>query len=120
MSPINGTPSRNSLLGSSVEPVDPDLKNQYVDEFLIGVEREIAPNLSVGIKYNHRKLGNVIEDFLVPSVGDYFIANPGQGTLGQSLGFYDGGSNLDPHQSRQTAVAKGRTCYRHRYQRQQR
>ena len=42
------------------------LKNQYVDEFIIGFEREIAPNLSVGIKYNHRKLGDVIEDFLVP------------------------------------------------------
>ena len=96
LAPITGTPGRNSLLGGSVEPVDPNLKNQYVDEFLIGVEREIAPNLSVGIKYNHRKLGNVIEDFLVPSVGDYFIANPGQGTLGQSLGFYDGESAPAP------------------------
>jgi len=94
--PVNGTPGRNSLLGGSTEPVDPNLKNQYVDEFLVGVEREIAPNLSVGIKYNHRKLGDVIEDFLVPSVGDYFIANPGQGTLGQSLGFYDGGSAPAP------------------------
>ena len=96
LKPISGTPGRNSLLGGSVEPVDPNLKNQYVDEFLIGVEREIAPNLSVGIRYNHRKLGNVIEDFLVPSVGDYFIANPGQGTLGQSLGFYDGASAPAP------------------------
>ena len=96
LGPVTGTPSKNSLLGGSTEPVDPNLKNQYVDEFLVGVEREIAPNLSVGIKYNHRKLGNVIEDFLVPSVGDYFIANPGQGTLGQSLGFYDGESAPAP------------------------
>ncbi len=96
LAPITGTPGRNSLLGGSTEPVDPNLKNQYVDEYLVGVEREIAPNLSVGIRYNHRKLGNVIEDFLVPSVGDYFIANPGQGTLGQSLGFYDGSSAPAP------------------------
>ena len=96
LAPINGTPSKNSLLGGSTEPVDPNLKNQYVDEYVVGVEREIAPNLSVGIRYNHRKLGNVIEDFLVPSVGDYFIANPGQGTLGQSLGFYDGSSAPAP------------------------
>ena len=96
LTPIAGTPSKNSLLGGSTEPVDPNLKNQYVDEFIIGFEREIAPNLSVGIKYNHRKLGDVIEDFLVPSVGDYFIANPGQGTLGQSLGFYDGASAPSP------------------------
>jgi hypothetical protein len=67
-----------------------------VDEFLVGVEREIAPSLSVGIKYNHRKLGNVIEDFLVPAEGNYFIANPGQGTLGQSLAFYDSGSAPAP------------------------
>jgi hypothetical protein len=96
LTPITGTPSKNSLLGSSIEPVDPNLKNQYVDEFLVGFEREIAPNLSVGVRYNHRKLGNVIEDFLVPSVGSYFIANPGQGTLGQSLGFYDGTSAPAP------------------------
>src|SRR5207253_11448862 len=30
------------------------------------------------------------------SVGDYFIANPGQGVLGQSLGFYDGSSAPAP------------------------
>jgi hypothetical protein len=96
LTPITGTPSRNSLLGGSTEPVDPALKGQYVDEYLIGVEREIAPQLSVGIRYNHRKLANVIEDFLVPSEGNYFIANPGQGTLGQSLGFYDGGSAPAP------------------------
>ena len=96
LAPIAGTPGRNSLLGGSTEPVDPNLKNQHVDEFLIGFEREVAPNLSVGVKYNRRKLGDVIEDFLVPSVGDYFIANPGQGTLGQSLGFYDGSSAPAP------------------------
>jgi hypothetical protein len=94
--PISGTPGKNALLGGSVEPVDPNLKGQYIDEFLIGVEREVAPNLSVGIKYNHRKLADVIEDFLVPSEGTYFIANPGQGTLGQSLGFYDGTSAPAP------------------------
>jgi hypothetical protein len=94
--PVSGTPGKNSLLGGSTEPVDPNLKNQHIDEFLVGFEREVAPNLSVGIKYNHRKLADVIEDFLVPSVGDYFIANPGQGTLGQSLGFYDGGSAPAP------------------------
>jgi hypothetical protein len=88
--PVPGTPSKSTLLGGSTEPVDPQLKNQYVDEFLVGVEREIRPSLSVGIRYNHRKLANVIEDFFVPSVGDYRIANPGQGTLGKDLAFYDG------------------------------
>jgi hypothetical protein len=88
--PISGTPGKNALLGSGVEPVDPNLKGQYVNEFLIGTEREILPSLSVGVRYNHRELKNVIEDFLIPSLGEYRIANPGQGTLGQSMGFYDG------------------------------
>jgi hypothetical protein len=94
--PISGTPGKNALLGGSTEPVDPNLKNQYIDEFLVGVEREVASNLSIGIKYNHRKLADVIEDFLVPAQQTYFIANPGQGTLGQSLGFYDGTSAPAP------------------------
>src|ERR1019366_220266 len=71
-----------------------------IDEFLVGVEREIAPALVVGVRYNHRNLGRVIEDFLVPSTGGYFIANPGEGTLGQSLGFYTGGTAPSPKASR--------------------
>lgn len=94
--PVAGLPSKNSLLGSGVEPVDPNLKGQYVQEFLVGTEREVLPSLSVGVRYNHRDLKNVIEDFLIPSLGEYRIANPGQGTLGQSMGFYDGGTAPAP------------------------
>src|SRR5437773_10292958 len=65
-------------------------------EFLVGVEREVAPALVVSARFNYRKLGRVIEDFLVPSSGEYFIANPAEGTLGQSLGFYDGTSVPSP------------------------
>jgi hypothetical protein len=89
--PVAGTPGKNTLNGNTIEPVDPNLKGQYIDEFLIGVEREVAPQLVVGVRYNHRNLGRVIEDFLVPSTGEYFIANPAEGTLGQSLAFYNGG-----------------------------
>jgi len=84
-----GTPSRSSLLGGSAEPVDPDLKGQYIDEYVAGGEFEIRPDTTVGVRFIYRNLGRVIEDFLVPSSGEYFIANPGEGTLGTSLGFYD-------------------------------
>lgn len=81
---------RSSILGSSVEPVDPNLRGQYVDEAIVGFEREVGPNFTVGVRYAHRKLGNVIEDFLIPApVGEYFIANPGTG-LGADMAFYDG------------------------------
>ena len=82
-------PKRSTLLGGP-EPVDPQLTGQFVEEWLVGTEREIRPSLTVGIRYNHRRLMHVIEDFLVPSQGTYFIANPGLGTLGQTLSFYDG------------------------------
>jgi hypothetical protein len=77
-----------SLLGGK-EPVEPKLRGQYIDEIVLGYEREIRPNTTLGVKVLHRNLGNVIEDFLVISEGNYFIANPGGGTLGKTLAFYD-------------------------------
>jgi hypothetical protein len=88
--PLTTTPSKSSLLGGSSEPVDPNLKGQYISEYLGGFEYELMPETTVGARVTYRTLGRVIEDFLVPSTGNYFIANPGEGTLGQSLGFYDG------------------------------
>ncbi len=83
-------PSRTTLFGSPITPVDPNLKGQYSDEVLGGFEYEVAPNIVAGAKITRRNLGRVIEDFLVPAEGSYFIANPGQGTLGKSLGMYEG------------------------------
>jgi len=84
-----GTPSRTSLLGGP-EPVDPDLKGQYIDEMLGGFEYEVAPNFVLGTKFTYRKLGRAIEDFLVdPAEGIYAIANLGEGSLGQTIYFYD-------------------------------
>ncbi len=85
----NDAARRSTLLGGS-EPVDPNLKGQYIDEVLGGFEYEVVPNLALGVKFTYRNLGRVIEDFLVPSEGNYFIANPAEGTLGKELAFYDG------------------------------
>jgi hypothetical protein len=85
--PDAAAPARTAFFGGAT-PVDEALKGQYVDEFLVGGEYEVAPNLSLGAKYVHRNLGRVIEDFLVPSEGHYFIANPGSG-LGAEMAFYD-------------------------------
>lgn len=79
---------RSSLLGGAT-PIDPNLKGQYVDEILVGYEREVAPDLTVGIQGTYRDLGRVIEDFLVDAEnGQYAISNPGQG-LGRTIFFYD-------------------------------
>jgi carboxypeptidase family protein len=89
LQPVAGTPSRSSLLGNTIEPVDPELKGQYIDEVLGGFEYEVMPNTTAGVRITRRNLGRVIEDFLVPADGEYFIANPGEGTLGKTLSFYD-------------------------------
>jgi hypothetical protein len=91
--PVASAPTKSTLLGGSAEPVDPNLKGQYVDEVLGGFEYEVMPNTTFGFRLTHRNLGRAIEDFLVPAEGEYFIANPGEGTLGKTLAFYDGVSS---------------------------
>jgi len=86
--PDPASPVRTSRLGLPVTPVDEALKGQYINEFLLGGEYEVRPNLSVGAKFSYRDLGRVIEDFLIIDSGGYFIANPGSG-LGTTMTFYD-------------------------------
>ncbi len=81
-------PSRASTLGGAT-PVDPELKGQYIDEYLGGFEYEVAPNFVLGTKFTYRTLGRAIEDFLVDQDGNYAIANMGEGTLGKTIYFYD-------------------------------
>lgn len=80
-------PQRTALSGGAT-PVDPDLKGQYVDEYLLGYEYELANNLAVGIQGTYRNLGRVVEDFYDPESGEYHIANPGQGS-GVLMAYYD-------------------------------
>jgi hypothetical protein len=81
-------PRARSLLGGSTEPVDPDLRGQYINEIIAGFEYDLGRDVVVGAKYTHRDLGRIIEDFLVISEGNYFIANPGEG-IGTEVTFYD-------------------------------
>ncbi len=67
------------ILGGGTVPVDPNMKAQYVDEYLVGYDFEVIPSMELGIKGTYRNLGRVIEDMLVPSGNDYFVTNPGQG-----------------------------------------
>ena len=69
---------RSSTLGGGFSRVDPATKGQYITEWVLGGEYEVAPNLSIGIKGIYRDLGRVIEDALTEDL-DYFIGNPGRG-----------------------------------------
>jgi hypothetical protein len=71
----------SAILGGFTEPSDPNLKNQYLTEFIAGGERELMPYLSVGVKGIYRNYGRVIEDFLCADDGTYCIGNPGEGLM---------------------------------------
>jgi hypothetical protein len=91
---FSATRTQSRILGAFVTPVDPNLKAQYIDEYLIGYDYEIASNLAIGIKGTYRNLGRVIEDMLSdPATGEYLIANPGSG-IGATTGFLVSGEQV--------------------------
>jgi hypothetical protein len=69
------------VLGGFTTPSDPNLKGQYLREFLVGGQHEFMPNWAVGAKYVYRNYGQVIEDFLCDLEGTYCVGNPGQGIM---------------------------------------
>ncbi|MEW6368983.1 MAG: TonB-dependent receptor [Acidobacteriota bacterium] len=71
----------SKILGGYTEPADPDLRNQYMNEFILGYEHEVRANMAVGVKGIYRYYGRVIEDFLGSSDGTYYIGNPGKGFM---------------------------------------
>ena len=73
-----GAPQQEQLLGSSGVLVAPGIKAQYMDELLIGAEYQLEPDLKVGISYQNRRLGRVIEDVSTDGAQTYIIANPGE------------------------------------------
>jgi hypothetical protein len=74
----NGVNNDFRLVGSGLVPTDPNLDGQYVDMFGAQAEYEVLPDLSVGVEWNARRQGNVIEDMSPNDGGFYFIGNPGK------------------------------------------
>ncbi|HEU4403289.1 MAG TPA: TonB-dependent receptor, partial [Candidatus Polarisedimenticolia bacterium] len=75
-------PVASTILGGATEPTDPNIKGQYIREAIVGWEREMLPDLTLGVKVIERSYRRVIEDFLcdVPS-GLYCIGNPRHGIM---------------------------------------
>ena len=48
--------------GVSSEPFQDNLKGIYQDEYALGFEKALNPNLSVAVRYTYRNLGRTIED----------------------------------------------------------
>ena len=63
----------------AITPIQPDIKGIYVDQFGAQLEYELLSDLSVGLDYQGRRQGSMIEDMSDDDGNTYFIANPGQG-----------------------------------------
>jgi outer membrane receptor protein involved in Fe transport len=61
------------------EPVDPSLKPQSSNEYVVGGEYEVLANTRFGATYTFRNMGAVIEDMSRDDGNTYFLGNPGQG-----------------------------------------
>jgi hypothetical protein len=66
------------LLGASGVLIAPGIKPQYLDEIVAGVEYEVLDDLKVGLSFQNRVLGRVIEDVSTDGANTYLIANPGE------------------------------------------
>src|ERR1043165_2563723 len=89
-SPTSTTPDLNAeadyetdsaILGGFTEPSDPNIKNQYLTEYIVGGGPEVVADVDVRIKGVYRSYGRVVEDFLCADDGTYCIGNPGQGIM---------------------------------------
>ncbi len=66
------------LIGSSGVLVAPGIKAQYLDEIVAGGQFQLAPDLMLGLTFQKRWLGRVIEDVSTDGAQTYVIANPGE------------------------------------------
>lgn len=65
------------ILGTGVL-IAPDIGAQYLDEVIIGGEYELMDDLKIGVSYQNRRLGRVIEDVSLDGADTYILANPGE------------------------------------------
>lgn len=86
---IGGKPAGAGCIASGAAPSNPDvlsgagvlvatdIKAQYLDETILGGEYEVMEDLKVGLSYQNRRLGRVLEDLSTDNAQTYVLANPG-------------------------------------------
>jgi hypothetical protein len=72
---LAGGQTTHLLLSGAVagDTIDPNAKMSYLNEFIAGVEREVMPNTSIGVRYIHRNIGSVLEDVANCPMAAYFV-----------------------------------------------
>ncbi len=80
---------RNQLIGAAGELIAPGTQAQYMDEFVAGFEYELIDDLKIGVSYQNRRLGRVIEDMSTDGANTYIIGNPGTWSSQDEKAFED-------------------------------
>ena len=86
--PANAGNLGETLFGSGVL-VAPGIKAQYLDEYIFGVEYEVLEDLKLGLSYQNRSLGRVLEDVSTDGADTYILANPGEWSAGEEENLID-------------------------------
>ncbi|HEY5948117.1 MAG TPA: TonB-dependent receptor, partial [Kofleriaceae bacterium] len=69
---------RQELFGANGSLIAPGVKGQYLDEVVGGVEFEVIDDLKLGVSFQDRRFGRVIEDVSVDNANTYIVSNPGE------------------------------------------
>ena len=79
----------NQLIGANGELIAPGIQAEYLDEYIAGAEYEVLDDLKIGIAFQHRSFGRVIEDVSTDGANTYIIANPGEWSSSDEKAFVD-------------------------------
>jgi len=69
---------RQELFGTNGSLTAPGLEGQYIDEIVAGFEYELIDDLKIGVSYQNRGFGQVIEDVSTDNARTYVVSNPGE------------------------------------------
>ncbi len=87
---------QNQLIGASGVLVAPGIEAQYMDEAIAGFEYEVMDDLKIGVSYQNRRMGRVIEDVSTDGAQTYIIANPGQWSAEEEAKLQEKIDRVDP------------------------
>jgi hypothetical protein len=92
--------------GAGAIVIDPHIKGQYLDEYIVGYDREIGRAFTAGMKASYRNMPRIIEDMSVdPANGGWIIGNPGLG-LAKEISYADGELVPAPRPVRRNAAVE--------------
>jgi hypothetical protein len=82
---LSGDPTLSPTLGTNQTVIEGDphggkIKGPYNDEYILGFQYEVAPDLTMGVRAIYRDLGRTIEDLSVDNGNTYVVTNPDQWT----------------------------------------